>query len=90
MTPYLVQTDDDKMVTEKLWTSTKEEVLRFATAYANKRVDGKGYNDDQKDICAAARRKGYSTRLIRAVGNRIWRDEDVAPVLEGFRSNLNI
>ncbi len=81
------ETADDIAVKDRLWASTEVEALRFAEREAEEFVIGHAYSDGQKDVTAAAKKKGYPIGLIRKLGRalRLQLDEAKDEALNAYR-----
>lgn len=86
------ETAEDLAVKAHLWKSTKAEVMRFASRCAEEHVVGEPYSDGQKDVTAAARKKGYPKKLVRVIATHIraGRDEKREKVLADYRADIGL
>lgn len=71
------ETDEDRDVKRQVWGAVVREATRFASRFNEERVAGERYSDGQKDVMFAARRRGYTADLIRALAAHMRKPDDL-------------
>lgn len=102
---HLFETPEDLEVKRKLWRATEREVMGFAQRYADLHAVGsKKPSDGQKDIAAAAKKKGYPKTLIYQAASIIrrkakedrnsklekWADVEMQDLMKNYADNLGL
>lgn len=84
----------DAMVKRQLWNATKRENMRFANRFAEEHETGSRYSRGQKDVCSAAKEKGYPKAMIQKLGRLIRRgqegSQDMIDILNKYRWQIKL
>ena len=81
---------EDIAVKDRLWGATERELLGFAQKYADRHVVGAGRSGGQRDICSAAKGKGYRIGDVAKVGSALRRGADPSETLNKYRDHLGL
>jgi uncharacterized protein (UPF0335 family) len=88
------ETPEDKAVTDKAYRVSARELRQFAERYERLESEKKDIADQQKEVMAEAKGRGYDTKVLRKVGSLRKREpDDIAEeqaVLEMYTSALGM
>lgn len=87
---HFVETVADVEVENRLWDATKRELLGFCQKFADRHVVGERRSDGQKDVCEAAKLKGYRITDVARIGAAIRSGRDFSDTLESYRESLGL
>jgi uncharacterized protein (UPF0335 family) len=88
------ETDDDRAIKDRTYRVAAEELRQFVERFERMEAEKKAIADDQKEVMAEAKARGYDTTVLRKVIALRKRDaDDIAEeeaVLEMYRQALGI
>lgn len=88
------ETDDDRAVRDKAFRVSADELRQFIERFERLDVEKKDIADQQKEVMAEAKARGYDTKVMRKVIAQRKRDaDDVAEeeaVLEMYKEALGM
>lgn len=80
----------DFAVIEGLWAATRREIEGFARKYAERHEVGVRRSEGQRDICHAAKVKGYRIGDISLIGGMLRRDVCVEHEFSRIRGRMGL
>ena len=88
------ETDDDKAVRDAAYAVTADELRQFVERYEHLEAEKKDIVDQQKEVMAEAKGRGYDTKALRKlIALRKRKPDDIAEeeaVLELYKSALGM
>ena len=84
----------DESSNDKVYRVTREEIRSFVERIENLNIEKNEISEQQKDVFAEAKSRGYDTRILRKVVSMRKRDpQDLSEeeaILEIYREALNL
>ncbi|WP_156944001.1 DUF2312 domain-containing protein [Roseivivax isoporae] len=92
--PRMKETDEDRAVSDKVYGAAANELRQFVERFERLEIEKKEIADQQKEVMAEAKARGYDTKVLRKViALRKREPDDIAEeeaVLEMYKAALGM